>query len=49
LRYLSVSYRKKADAEKQGEAYAAAHGSTDPAALRAMPWEKVIEGATRST
>jgi len=45
LRYLSVSYRRKDEAEKAGQAYAAAHGSTDLAQLRAMPWEKIIEGS----
>ncbi|MBB3956695.1 carboxylesterase family protein [Novosphingobium sediminicola] len=45
LRYLSVSYRTRDAAEKAGQAYAEAHGSTDPAALRAMPWQKIIEGS----
>lgn len=45
LRYLSVSWRPLASAEKAGQAYAAAHGATTLAALRAMPWQQLIKGS----
>ncbi len=45
LRYLSVSWRPLATAERSGAAYAAAHGARSLAELRAMPWQKVIEGS----
>lgn len=45
LRYLSVSYRQLAAAESAGEAYAIAHGGTDPAVLRRVPWQQIIEGS----
>ncbi|WP_217162041.1 carboxylesterase/lipase family protein [Streptomyces sp. AC512_CC834] len=46
LRYLGTSYRKKATAEQQGTAYAAAHGGTTLAELRAVPWQDLIDAAT---
>lgn len=45
LRFLSVSHRNLPKAEKDGAAYAAAHGAHGLADLRAMPWEKLIEGS----
>lgn len=45
LRYLSTSYRTKNEAERQGVAYARAHGATTLAQLRAMPWRKLLEGS----
>lgn len=45
LRYLSVSWRPLASAEKQGAKYTADHGAKTLAELRAMPWQQVIEGS----
>ena len=45
LRYLSVSYRPLKSAEAAGTAYAAAHGATTLAQLRAMPWQQLIAGS----
>jgi len=45
LRYLSVSYRRLADAERSGTDYARARGGSTLAALRAMPWERLVEGS----
>ncbi|MEE4451565.1 carboxylesterase family protein [Novosphingobium resinovorum] len=45
LRYLSVSWRPLATAEKAGTRYAAEHGAKTLADLRAMPWQELIEGS----
>lgn len=45
LRYLSVSWRPLKSAETAGQDYAQAHGATSLAELRAMPWQKLIEGS----
>ncbi|SFO33815.1 carboxylesterase family protein [Sphingomonas sp. OK281] len=45
LRYLSVSWRPLATAEQAGTRYAAAHGAGTLDALRAMPWQRLIEGS----
>lgn len=45
LRYLSVSYRQLHPAEQAGTRFVDAKGTRDPAALRAMPWQQVIEGS----
>jgi para-nitrobenzyl esterase len=45
LRYLSVSWRPLASAEQAGSRYAAEHGATSLAALRAVPWQRLIEGS----
>ncbi|WHO38373.1 carboxylesterase family protein [Sphingobium sp. AP49] len=45
LRYLSVSWRPLKNAEQAGTDYAMAHGARTLAQLRAMPWEKLIEGS----
>lgn len=45
LRFLSVSHRTLPKAEAAGAAYALAHGAHSAAELRAMPWEKLIEGS----
>jgi para-nitrobenzyl esterase len=45
LRYLSVSWRPLKAAEQAGKDYAAAHGARTLTDLRAMPWEKLIEGS----
>ena len=45
LRFLSVSTRTKKDAEAKGAAYAEAHGGRSLAALRAQPWQKIIDGS----
>lgn len=45
LRYLSVSYRRLKAAEEAGARFAEAKGARDLAALRAMPWQQVIEGS----
>ncbi|MEU4657738.1 carboxylesterase family protein [Streptomyces sp. NPDC023723] len=44
LRYLSSSYRTPADAEAAGARYAAARGAHTPRQLRALPWQKLVEG-----
>lgn len=45
LRFLSVSHRMLPEAERAGEAYAAQHGATTLAQLRAMPWQELIKGS----
>ncbi len=45
MRFLSVSYRRLDGAERAGRAYAQAHGGSSLAALRAMPWQKLVEGS----
>lgn len=45
LRYLSISWRPLASAETAGTAYAAQHGAANLAELRALPWQKLIEGS----
>jgi para-nitrobenzyl esterase len=45
LRYLSVSYRTLTAAEAEGSAFADKLGATTPAALRALPWQKLIAPA----
>lgn len=45
LRFLSVSYRPRKTAEAAGAAYAAARGAKTPAELRALPWQKLVEGS----
>lgn len=45
LRYLSVSYRQLKAAEQAGARFAQARGARDLAALRALPWQAVIEGS----
>jgi para-nitrobenzyl esterase len=45
LRFLSTSWRGKAAAETAGSNYAAARGATTLAELRAMPWQKLLEGS----
>jgi carboxylesterase type B len=46
LRYLGTSWRNKATAESQGVAYAASHGATTLADLRALPWQELTDAAT---
>ena len=45
LRYLSVSYRLQQQAETDGARFVAAKGAQDLAALRAMPWQQIVEGS----
>ena len=45
LRFLSVSYRTRQSAETAGAAYAQARGAATAAELRAMPWQKLVEGS----
>jgi para-nitrobenzyl esterase len=45
LRYLSVSWRPLKTAEEAGRHYAQQHGASSLEELRAMPWEKLIEGS----
>jgi para-nitrobenzyl esterase len=45
LRYLSVSWRPLKGAEQAGVKYAEAHGARFPQELRALPWERLIEGS----
>jgi para-nitrobenzyl esterase len=45
LRYLSVSWRALKTAEAQGVQYQAAHHADNLAALRALPWDAVIDGS----
>jgi para-nitrobenzyl esterase len=45
LRYLSVSYRLMKPAEEGGARFVEAKGTRDLAALRAMPWQKVVDGS----
>ncbi|WP_241127529.1 carboxylesterase/lipase family protein [Novosphingobium terrae] len=47
LRFLSVSHRLLPKAEADGQDYAAQHGAHSLTELRAMPWEKLIEGSAR--
>jgi len=44
LRYLSTSYRTLADAEEAGAKYAREHGARSLADLRALPWQKLVDG-----
>ncbi len=44
LRYLATSYRTLADAERAGERYAREHGARSAAELRALPWQKLVDG-----
>ncbi|BBB01886.1 putative carboxylesterase [Actinacidiphila reveromycinica] len=46
LRYLGTSYRRLDAAERQGAAYAAAHGATTPDELRALPWQDLDDAGT---
>jgi para-nitrobenzyl esterase len=45
LRYLSVSYRLMKPAEDAGARFVEAKGTRNLAALRAMPWQQVVEGS----
>jgi para-nitrobenzyl esterase len=45
LRYLSVSWRPLATAEQAGAKYVAEHGARSLDELRALPWQKLIEGS----
>jgi carboxylesterase type B len=45
LRYLSVSYRLLKPAEDAGARFVEAKGTRDLAVLRAMPWQKLVEGS----
>jgi para-nitrobenzyl esterase len=45
LRYLSVSYRLLKPAEEAGTRFVEAKGTRDLAALRAMPWQQMVEGS----
>jgi carboxylesterase type B len=45
LRYLSVSYRPLAAAERAGSAYLAARGANSLAVARNLSWEKLVEGS----
>lgn len=45
LRYLSTSYRTMGNAERQGLKYAAARGAHTLTQLRAMSWQRLIEGS----
>ncbi|SEG96115.1 carboxylesterase 2/para-nitrobenzyl esterase [Actinacidiphila yanglinensis] len=44
LRYLATSYRTLADAEQAGQTYAREHGARSLADLRALPWQKLVDG-----
>ena len=44
LRYLATSYRARTDAEAAGVEYAQRHGGRDPERLRALPWQKFVDG-----
>ncbi|MEW1860839.1 carboxylesterase family protein [Streptomyces sp. NPDC088194] len=44
LGYLATSYRVLADAEQDGVRFAREHGARSPAELRALPWQKLIDG-----
>ncbi|BBB01258.1 putative carboxylesterase [Actinacidiphila reveromycinica] len=44
LRYLATSYRTLADAEESGLTYAREHGARSLADLRALPWQKLVDG-----
>jgi para-nitrobenzyl esterase len=48
LRYLNTSLRFKADAEAAGARFATAKGATTPQALRALPWQDLIQGSNGS-
>ncbi len=45
LRFLSVSHRRLANAEAAGTRYAAEHGATSLAELRALPWQALVAGS----
>ena len=45
LRYLSVSYRPLASAEKAGTTYLASRGATTLAAARTLSWQALVEGS----
>lgn len=45
LRYLSVSWRPLKSAEQAGIKFAAARGARSLQELRALPWEKLLEGS----
>ncbi|MHA4869875.1 carboxylesterase family protein [Duganella sp. PWIR1] len=45
LRYLSVSYRQLKPAEEAGKRFAESKGVRDLAALRALPWQQIVEGS----
>lgn len=45
LRYLNTSWRSLSDAEAAGAQYAADRGALSLSELRAMPWEKLLEGS----
>lgn len=45
LRFLSTSWRGKVKAEADGSVYTAARGARTLAELRAMPWQKLLEGS----
>jgi carboxylesterase type B len=44
LRYLSTSYRRLADAEQAGTRYARERGARSLAALRDLPWHRLVDG-----
>ncbi|MBR7829263.1 carboxylesterase family protein [Actinospica sp. MGRD01-02] len=44
LRYLSTSYRTRADAESHGARYAEQRKARSLAQLRALPWQSLIDG-----
>ncbi|WP_328460043.1 carboxylesterase/lipase family protein [Streptomyces sp. NBC_00448] len=44
LRYLATSYRTLSDAEQAGEKYAREHGARSLTDLRALPWQKLVDG-----
>jgi para-nitrobenzyl esterase len=45
LRYLSVSYRQLKPAEEAGARFVETKGTRDLTALRALPWQQVVEGS----
>jgi para-nitrobenzyl esterase len=45
LRYLSTSWRPLNTAEQAGTRYVTARGATSLATMRALPWQKLIEGS----
>jgi hypothetical protein len=45
LRYLSVSYRQLKAAEEAGTRFAESKDVRDLAALRAVPWQRIVEGS----
>ena len=44
LRYLATSYRTLADAEQAGTRYACVHGARSLPELRALSWQKLVDG-----